>query len=177
MAGGSGSPPIQQLIDRDIRPGLGIDDERAAPGDMFAQMRTTISLQHATVFDLKLAGKAGIPRMMNTRQVIRSATADGADAVGLGGVTGSLEPGKRADVVVLRTDRPNIFPINDPIGAVVWGMDTSNIDRVFVDGRAVMRDGVLDADVAGARAAATSARDRVASAAGHGVGSTQGAGG
>jgi cytosine/adenosine deaminase-related metal-dependent hydrolase len=177
MAGGSGSPPIQQLIDRDIRPGLGIDDERAAPGDMFAQMRTTISLQHATVFDLKLAGKAGIPRMMNTRQVIRSATADGADAVGLGGVTGSLEPGKRADVVVLRTDRPNIFPINDPIGAVVWGMDTSNIDRVFVDGRAVMRDGVLDADVARARAAATSARDRVASAAGHGVGSTQGAGG
>jgi cytosine/adenosine deaminase-related metal-dependent hydrolase len=176
MAGGSGSPPIQQLIDRDIRPGLGIDDERAAPGDMFAQMRTTISLQHATVFDLKLAGKAGIPRMMNTRQVIRSATVDGAEAVGLGGVTGSLEPGKRADVVVLRTDRPNIFPINDPIGAVVWGMDTSNIDWVFVDGRVVMRDGALDADVAGARAGATSARDRVATAAGRAVGSTEGAG-
>ncbi len=41
----------------------------------------------------------------------------------------------QADVVVLRTDRPNIFPINDPIGAVVWGMDTSNVDRVFVGGR------------------------------------------
>ena len=33
-----------------------------------------------------------------------------------------------ADVIVLRTDRPNVFPINDPIGAVVWGMDTSNVD-------------------------------------------------
>ena len=49
-------------------------------------------------------------------------------------MTGSLEPGKQADIVMLRTDRPNIFPINDPIGAVVWGMDTSNVDRVFVSG-------------------------------------------
>ena len=54
----------------------------------------------------------------------------------------------QADVVVLRTDRPNIFPINDPIGAVVWGMDTSNVDWVFVGGRVLMRDGVLEADVA-----------------------------
>ncbi len=121
MAGGLGSPPIQQLIDRDIRPGLGVDDERVAPGDMFAQMRAAISLQHATVFDLKLAGKAGLPRLMSTRDVIRHATVDGARAAGLGGVTGSLEPGMQADVIVLRTDRPNVFPINDPIGAVVLG--------------------------------------------------------
>ena len=53
----------------------------------------------------------------------------------------------QADVIVLRTDRPNIFPINDPIGAVVWGMDTSNVDWVFVGGRVVMRGGVLEADV------------------------------
>ncbi len=128
MASGLGSPPIQQLIDRDIRMGLGIDDERLTPGDMFAQMRATISLQHATVFDLKLAGKAGVPKLMGTRDVIRHATVDGARAAGLAGVTGSLEPGMQADIVVLRTDRPNIFPVNDPIGAVVWGMDTSNVD-------------------------------------------------
>ncbi len=135
MASGSGSPPIQQLIDHDIRPGLGIEDERVTPGDMFAQMRASISMQHATVFDLKLAGKAGVPRLMSTRDVIRSATADGARAAGLGRVTGSLEPGMQADVVMLRTDRPNVFPINDPIGAVVWGMDTSNVDWVFAAGR------------------------------------------
>ena len=134
MAGGSVSPPIQQLIDRDIRPGLGVDDERLTPGDLFAQMRATISMQHATVFDRKLAGKAGVPRLMSTRDVIRHATVDGARVAGLGAVTGSLEPGKQADIIVLRTDRPNIFPINDPIGAVVWGMDTSNVDWVFVGG-------------------------------------------
>jgi cytosine/adenosine deaminase-related metal-dependent hydrolase len=153
---------IQGLIDEGIRPGLGVDDERVAPGDMFAQMRATISLQHATVFDLKLAGKAGLPKLLNTRNVIRYATVDGARAAGLGGITGSIEPGKQADIVVLRTDRPNIFPVNDPIGAVVWGMDTSNVDWVFVGGRAVMRQGVLQADVARARGLAATAQRRVA---------------
>jgi 5-methylthioadenosine/S-adenosylhomocysteine deaminase len=161
MAGLIGAPPIQSLIDRDIRPGLGIDEERLTPGDLFAQMRATISMQHGTVFDRKLAGKAGVPRLMSTRDVIRHATVHGARAAGLGTVTGSLEPGKQADIVMLRTDRPNIFPINDPIGAVVWGMDTSNVDRVFVSGRAVMRGGVLDADVARARDLATVARRRI----------------
>jgi len=166
MAGHIGTPPIQSLIDRDIRPGLGVDEERLTPGDLFAQMRATISMQHATVFDRKLAGKSGVPRLMSTRDVIRHATVDGARAAGLGRVTGSIEPGKQADIVVLRTDRPNIFPINDPIGAVVWGMDTSNVDRVFVSGRAVMRGGVLDADVTRARNLATVARRRMTESSG-----------
>ena len=174
MASGLGTPPIQPLIDRDIRPGLGVDEERLTPGDLFAQMRATISLQHATVFDRKLAGKAGVPKLMSTRDVIRHATVDGARAAGLGTVTGSLEPGKQADIVVLRTDRPNIFPINDPIGAVVWGMDTSNVDRVFVAGRPVMRGGVLEADVERARDLATTAQHRVGPAAGLAVGTAPG---
>ena len=95
---------------------------------------------------------------------------EGARVAGLGAVTGSLEPGKQADLVVLRTDRPNIFPINDPIGAVVWGMDTSNVDWVFVAGEPLMREGALIADVARVRPAATEARERVASAAGLVVG-------
>jgi 5-methylthioadenosine/S-adenosylhomocysteine deaminase len=160
MSGGLGPPPIQQLIDGGIRPGLGVDDERVAPGDMFAQMRTTISVQHATVFDLKLAGKAGLPKLMGTRDVIRHATTDGARVAGLRGVTGSIEPGMHADMIVLRADRPNIFPVNDPIGAVVWGMDTSNVDWVFVGGRAVMREGVLEADARRVRAQAEEARRR-----------------
>jgi cytosine/adenosine deaminase-related metal-dependent hydrolase len=175
MAGGLGPPPIQQLIDRDIRPGLGVDDERVGPGDLFAQMRATISLQHATVFDLKLAGKAGLPRLMSTRDVIRHATVDGARVAGLAAVTGSLEPGKQADVIVLRADRPNIFPVNDPIGAVVWGMDTSNVDWVFAAGRAVMRSGVLDADVQRARELAAEARRRVEETSGSVVAATGGA--
>jgi cytosine/adenosine deaminase-related metal-dependent hydrolase len=166
MAAGYGPPPIQHLIDRGIHPGLGVDDERVAPGDLFAQMRATISVQHATVFDRKLAGKAGLPKLMSTRDVLRFATVHGARVAGLRGVTGSIEPGMQADVLVLRTDRPNIFPINDAIGAVVWGMDTSNVDRVVVAGRTILRDGVLDADLDRVRRLALEARDRVGAASG-----------
>lgn len=166
MADGMGIPPIQELIDRGIRPGLGVDSERVAPGDIFAQMRATNSVQHATHFDLKLAGKGGLPNLLTTREVIRFATVDGARVAGLGAVTGSIERGRQADLIVLRTDRPNIWPINDPIGAVVWGMDTSNVDHVFCAGRALMRDGVLTADVERARALASEAQARVARASG-----------
>ena len=162
MAAGLQPLQIQKLVDRGIRPGLGVDTERMAPGDIFAQMRAAISLQHATLFDLKLAGKAGVPKLLSTRDVIRYATIDGAAAVGLGSATGSLAPGKQADIVILRADTPNIYPVNDAIGAVVWGMDTSNVDWVFVAGRPVMRNGVLDADLDRARGLAAAAQQRVA---------------
>ncbi|HEU5113159.1 MAG TPA: amidohydrolase family protein, partial [Acidimicrobiia bacterium] len=162
MAAGLQPLQIQKLVDRGIRPGLGVDTERMAPGDIFAQMRAAISLQHATLFDMKLAGKAGLPKLLSTRDVIRYATIDGAAAVGLGSATGSLAPGKQADIVILRADTPNIYPVNDAIGAVVWGMDTSNVDWVFVAGRPVMRNGVLDADLDRARGLAAAAQQRVA---------------
>jgi cytosine/adenosine deaminase-related metal-dependent hydrolase len=166
MAIGLGAPPIQGLIDRGIRPGLGVDQEALAPGDIFAAMRAANAIQHATLFDLKLAGKAGVPNLLSTREVIRFATRDGARVAGLGAVTGSLEAGKQADILVLSADRPNIHPVNDPIGAVVWGMDTSNIDWVLVAGRPMVREGELVADAAKARDLAVTAQRRVARAAG-----------
>jgi len=59
---------------------------------------------------------------------------------------------------------------------VVWGIDTSNVDRVLVAGRVLMRDGVLQADVPRAREMATEARERVAAAAGLVVGTAPGGG-
>ena len=166
MARGSGPPPMQHLIDRGIRPGLGVGDEQLTPGDVFAQMRAVISLQHAMSFELKLAGKGAVPNLLDTRDVIRYATIEGARVAGLSAITGSLSPGKRADVIVLRADRPNIAPVNDPIGAVVWGMDTSNVDWVFVGGTSLVEHGELTADVARARGLAMAAQRRVTAAAG-----------
>lgn len=164
MADGTGMPQVQRFLDREIRPGLGVDTETLAPGDVLAQMRSMISLQHAMYFDLKLVGKAGLPNLLTTREVIRNGTIHGARAAGLGDRTGSLEPGKRADVLVLRSDRPNIFPINDPVGAVVWGMDTSNIDWVLVAGEPVVAAGEPTGDVQRAIALATGAATRLAGA-------------
>lgn len=160
MARGVALAPMQELIDRGIHPGLGSDTERMSPGDLFAQMRAVISLQHATMFDRKLAGKGALPKLLTTREVIRYATIEGAAAIGLASITGSIEAGKQADVIVLRGDRPNVHPLNDPIGAVVWGMDTSNVEWVFVDGEARKRQGRLVADVERARGLAVAARQR-----------------
>lgn len=165
MGAGLGPPPVQALLDRGIRPGLGVADELAGPGDLFAQMRAVQSVQHATSFDRKLAGKAGVPQLLSTREVIRFATVEGARAAGLADRVGTLAPGHLADLVVLRADRPNIAPVNDPIGAVVWGMDASNVDWVFVGGRPLVREGVPNADVARARDLATAAHRRLTTSA------------
>jgi len=75
--------------------------------------------------------------------VLEFATIEGARTIGLSHKTGSLTPGKEADLITLRTDRLNVFPLNDPIGAVVVGADTGNVDSVFVAGRAMKRNGQL----------------------------------
>ncbi|HET9590118.1 MAG TPA: hypothetical protein VFO91_15135 [Anaerolineales bacterium] len=68
---------------------------------------------------------------------------------------------------MMRTDKPNIFPINDPIGAVVWGMDTGNVDSVFVAGKPLKRDGkLLDVDLDNVRKMAYESRDYVVSTSG-----------
>ncbi|UCG40068.1 MAG: amidohydrolase family protein [Acidimicrobiia bacterium] len=166
MTHGLGYPPVQSFIDRSIGFGLGVDAEQEAPGDVFAQMRATIALQHARYFDLKLAGKAGLPNLMTTREAIRQGTILGAEALGLGAATGSLEVGKQADVLVLRTDRANIHPVNDPIGAVVWGMDTSNVDWVIAGGSPAVREGMPVADVTDLRRKANEAHARLVAASG-----------
>ena len=161
VAGAAALHPARQLLDRGIRPGLGTGEARDAAADMFGRMRTVMSIEHSRAFGRKLAGDSRAVQLLNTRDVIRLATVAGATAAGLASITGSLTPGKRADVIVLRTDRPNVTPLNDPIGAVVWGMDTSNVDWVFVGGTPLVEHGALTADVARARALIAEAQRHV----------------
>lgn len=143
MMMGHGIPPTQKFLDRGLRPSLSVDVETNVSSDMFTQMRTVISLQHALAFDQVLSGNRGAPELITSRDVLEFATIEGARANGLLDKVGTLTPGKEADIIMLRTDRINVMPINDPIGAVVWGMDTSNVDSVFVAGKALKRNGQL----------------------------------
>lgn len=143
MMMGHGMPPIQKFLDRGLRPSLSVDAETNMPNDMFTQMRTVNSLQRSMIFEKKLARKGGLPAFLTARDVLEFATIEGARANGLLDKTGTLTPGKQADFIMLRTDLPNILPVNDPISAVTWGMDTSNVDSVFVAGKALKRDGKL----------------------------------
>ncbi len=145
---GYGQPTVQRMLDIKIQPSLGVDSEGASRGDLFNQMRAAISMQHAMSFEKKLARRF-FPAQITTRDVIEFATVAGARALGLLDSIGTLSPGKQADIVMLTQYHINVMPINDPIGAVVWAMDTSNVDTVMVAGKTLKRDGQLvDADLA-----------------------------
>jgi len=162
MMMGHGMPPIQKFLDRGLKPSLSVDVETNVPGDMFTQMRSVAALQHGLLYEKQLAGSDRVPERITSYDVLSYATIEGAKANGLAYKTGSLTPGKEADLIMLRTDKPNVFPINDPIGAVVWGMDTGNVDTVFVAGRMMKRNGkLLHVDWNAVKKAVTESRDHV----------------
>ena len=117
MMMGHGMPPIQRFLDRGLKPSLSIDVETNVPSDMFNQMRSVLALQRS------LAAGQGKPPI-TARDVLEYATIEGARANGLDAKVGSLTPGKKADIIMLRTDRMNVTPLNDPATAVVTSMDT-----------------------------------------------------
>jgi cytosine/adenosine deaminase-related metal-dependent hydrolase len=143
MMMGHGMVPTQKFLDRGLRPSLSVDVETNVPGDMFTQMRTVLSLQRSLLFQRALAGEEDLPPFLTARDALEFATIEGARANGLDDKVGTLTPGKEADIIMLRIDRINVMPINDPIGAVVWGMDTGNVDSVFIAGKAMKRHGEL----------------------------------
>jgi cytosine/adenosine deaminase-related metal-dependent hydrolase len=113
-------------------------------GDMFAQMR--LCLQAARALDnreYELRGRAPRRVRLGARDVLDLATRSGARAAGLAGQAGTIEPGKQADLVLLRTDAIHMTPAIDAVGAVVLNANASDVDTVFVGGRCVKRAGVL----------------------------------
>jgi cytosine/adenosine deaminase-related metal-dependent hydrolase len=162
MQMGHGMPPIQRCLDRGLRPSLSVDVETTVGGDLFAQMRSVLTLQRALVNEQRLQGKENLPSMLTSRDVLEFATIEGARANGLDRKIGTLTPGKDADLIMLRMDRINVFPVNDPIGAVVRGMDSSNVDSVFIAGQARKRNGqLLGVDLDRVRKLAYASRDYV----------------
>lgn len=162
MMMGHGMPPTQKFLDRGLKPSLSVDVETNVPGDMFTQMRSLISLQHSLIHERRLAGEKNVPNLITDQDVLEMATIEGARANGLDHKVGTLTPGKEADIVMLRTDKVNVTPLNDPIGAVVWGMDTSNVDTVIVAGKILKQSGRLqNVDMNAVKNMVVDARDHV----------------
>jgi cytosine/adenosine deaminase-related metal-dependent hydrolase/ribose/xylose/arabinose/galactoside ABC-type transport system permease subunit len=136
MMMGHGMPPIQRFLDRGLKPSLSVDVETNVPSDMFNQMRSVLALQRSLA-----AAQSKAP--ITARDVLEYATIEGARANGLDAKVGSLTPGKKADIVMLRTDRMNVTPLNDPATAVVTSMDTGNVDTVMIGGRIMKQGGKL----------------------------------
>jgi 5-methylthioadenosine/S-adenosylhomocysteine deaminase len=141
MLMGHGYPPTGKLLARGVRPTLSVDVVSSVPGEMFTQMRTALVAERICAHT-PTPDEAFAPTLTH-RDVLEFATIDGARACGLDHKTGSLTPGKEADIILLRTDMVNVAPMIDPAGLVVISADTSNVDTVLVAGKVVKRGGQL----------------------------------
>ena len=170
MQMGHGWPATGRLLAHGIRPTFGIDVCSSNGGDMFATMRTAIGVQRALDNSAAVEAMENVDRLTITcRDVLEFATVDGAHAAGLEGVTGSLTPGKEADLIVLRGDSLALSPVNNPAGSVVYGAHPGLVEDVMVAGAWRKRHGQLvDVDRARVLRLADEARDHVFAAFGQG---------
>ncbi len=144
-------PAVDEALSAGIRPGLSIDVEVALASDMFTQMRTLHAIQRMRAVNAAY-GTDRQPSRITTHDVLDFATLQGARTNGLAAVTGSLTPGKKADLLVIRAEDLNNMPLNDPIGTVVLGSDARNISAVLINGEPRKWNGqVLDVDLTALR--------------------------
>ncbi len=109
-----------------------------------------------------------LPPLLTCQDVLEFATIEGARTAHLDHKVGSLTPGKEADIVLLRTDDVNIFPLNNAPGAVVNLMDTRNVDTVFIAGKIMKwRGNLVGVDLNRLRRLAERSRDAILARAGH----------
>jgi len=160
---GHGWPPVMKSIEYGLRPSLSIDVVTTVPGDMFTQMRCAFGCERARVNAVAWEANTEVPaNILKARDMLQMATLNGAAVAGLEARTGSLTPGKQADVVVIDATALNVAPLIDPYAAVTLCADVSNVDTVIVGGNVRKRDGRLVADVAQARRLVEAARDHLA---------------
>ena len=163
---GHGWPPVNKARQFGLRPSLSIDVVTTVPGDMFTQIRAAFGAERARVN--AVTWELGTPTpetMLTARDMLTMATLDGAHVAGLEDRTGSLTPGKQADVVVIDATAIGVAPVHDPVAAVTLSADVSNVEHVIVGGVFRKRDFRLVADVKAAVSRVQASRDYLVAAA------------
>lgn len=129
---GSGIAPVWKMLQSGIPVSLGADGAPCNNNlDMFQEMRLAALLQKA------LHGPGAMP----AATVLRMATRGGAEALGLDDEIGSLEAGKRGDVIVVNLETLHSAPATDPIGALVYSAKSTDVEACIVGGRILMKGG------------------------------------
>ena len=128
----SGIAPIPELLDAGAKIGLGTDGA-ASNNDlnMFEEMDTAAMLHK--VFTKNSS-------VVNAKSVVEMATIGGARVLGLDKEIGSIEKGKRADIIIIDLDKPHLTPLYNPYSQIVYAMDGADVETVIIEGRIVMRD-------------------------------------
>ncbi len=132
---GVGIARAAEMLSAGVNVALGTDGAATNNDlDMLGEMRTAALLQK---------GRRQDPTALPAPLALRMATVHGARALGLGDLIGSLEVGKRADLILLDLDRLHLTPSYDIYSHLVYAADKADVRTVFINGRMVMRDGVL----------------------------------
>lgn len=129
---GSGVADISRMTKNGLTLGLGTDGCSSNNNlDLFSEMDSAAKL--AKVFDLN-------PLSLNAGEVLKMATTGGAAVMGLEKEIGTLEKGKKADIIVVDLNHPHLCPLYDPISALVYSANGADVKDVIVDGRVLMKD-------------------------------------
>jgi cytosine/adenosine deaminase-related metal-dependent hydrolase len=139
---GHGFPSLQRWLRHGIRPSLSIDNETRMPTDLFTQMRALLMIDRLLETQ-RVIKEGGKPALVPVRDILELATIHGARTLGLDRKTGSLTPGKRADIIMIDLDAINVMPVNDAVSSAVTICNAGNVSWVMIDGKVRKRDGKL----------------------------------
>ncbi len=160
---GHGWAPAVTALDYGVPIGLSTDVATTASSDMFTQMHAVFGSErarrHEVAWDENLEWNEPETKLITARHALRWATIEGARVAGIADRTGSITPGKKADIVIIDTKAVNVAPVIDPVGAVVCAADTSNVKTVLVDGKVHKQDFKLLADLERPRRLVEESRD------------------
>jgi 5-methylthioadenosine/S-adenosylhomocysteine deaminase len=128
----SGIAPVPELLKKGLCVGIGTDGCASNNNlDIFHEMSMAAKLGKIHALD---------PAAMDAGSVLRMATIDGARALGLSGITGSLEPGKKADIIILDTRKPHLTPMYNPVSHLVYAARGSDVTTSVINGKLIMED-------------------------------------
>ena len=124
-------------------PSIGVDVEVQVPADMWRETQTALrAARQEAMMKLASEGKKAERTPVRARDALAWATLGGARALMLEKQIGSLTPGKKADLVLLRATDLNLYPVHDPV-YVIEQAHAGNVDTVMIDGRVLKRAGRL----------------------------------
>lgn len=128
----SGIAPVPELIKQGVTVGLGTDGCASNNNlDLFSEMDTAAKLHKVHAMD---------PTVVDAVTVLRMATIEGARALGLQDITGSLEIGKKADVIVIDTHKPHLTPMYNAVSHLVYAASGNDVTHSVINGKLVMED-------------------------------------
>jgi cytosine/adenosine deaminase-related metal-dependent hydrolase len=162
MTMGHGTPAIEDALDNGVLPSFSSDHGVTIAPDFFSTMRAAFTLQRLMLLQRARAGEKDLPPLLAPRQVLEFATVEGARCANVADKVGTLAPGKDADLVVLRADRLDVWPLNNAPGAVVNLMTPAHVEAVFIAGKVKKwRGSLVGVEEARVRGLIAAARDAV----------------